>query len=77
MHPKNKPAFPRPAYSRPDRPEIVEPGDKGMLLRDWFAGQALAGLIHRGFTELGNSESMYAHLAYDYADAMLKARGGE
>lgn len=43
-------------------------------LRDHFAGQALAGLIHRGFTEFGNAQSMYAALAYEYADAMLKAR---
>lgn len=46
----------------------------GMSLRDWFAGQALTGLIHRGFTELGNAEHAYAQLAYKYADAMLKAR---
>lgn len=43
-------------------------------LRDYFAAAALTGLINRGFTEFGNSEQAYADLAYQYADAMLKAR---
>ncbi len=40
-----------------------------MTLRDWFAGQALAGLVARASTF--NSA---AEWAYAYADAMLKAR---
>ena len=43
-------------------------------LRDRFAMAALTGLVHRGFTELGNAATPYAVLAYEYADAMLKAR---
>ncbi len=43
-------------------------------LRDQFAMAALTGLINRAFSELGNSESAYAALAYEYADAMLEAR---
>ena len=46
----------------------------GMTLRDYFAAKAMQGLIERGFTEFGNKASAYANLAYDYADAMLRAR---
>lgn len=48
--------------------------DETPELRDFFAAAALAGLINRGFTELGNSELAYAALAYKYADAMIKER---
>lgn len=44
---------------------------KGMTLRDWFAGQALAN----AFTDYGASESsQIAEWAYILADAMLKER---
>ena len=48
--------------------------DEGMTLRDYFAAKAMQGLIQRGFTEFGNAASQYANLAFEYADAMLKAR---
>jgi len=41
----------------------------GMTLRDWFAGQALSGLLVNG--DPGEA----APLAYKFADAMLKTRG--
>ncbi len=44
----------------------------GMTLRDWFAGQALAGLLRDGIDVHGIDDSAY--LAYEMADAMLKAR---
>jgi hypothetical protein len=44
----------------------------GMTLRDWFAGQALAGRLADGTDGLRQS---VAEEAYAYADAMLKARG--
>jgi len=44
---------------------------KGMTLRDWFAGQALAGLLAPGKIA-GTAE--FARAAYSYADAMLAAR---
>lgn len=49
---------------------------KGMTLRDYFAAKALQGLIagcyagnNSGFTVDGN-----VFAAYEYADAMMKAR---
>lgn len=43
----------------------------GMSLRDYFAGQALTGILleHKA----GNPE-YFAKAAYDFADAMLKQR---
>jgi hypothetical protein len=53
--------------------------EKGMDLRDYFAAQALQGLIagcyagnNAGFTVEGN-----VFAAYEYADAMMKAREGK
>ena len=42
----------------------------GMSLRDWFAGQALIGLISDGAARPNVTSSV----AYEFADAMLKAR---
>jgi hypothetical protein len=71
------PAFPRT--------EIVSIG--GMSLRDYFAGQALAGSLasqtpesHWSFAALpeettnDNAKNGIARLCYDIADAMIKAR---
>lgn len=45
----------------------------GMTLRDWFAGQALTGLVfHNDFGTVSDSD--IAKGAYSYADAMLKQR---
>ena len=52
----------------------------GMSLRDWFAGQALAGFLSKQ-TEGTFSKVTGAHraaiYAYEYADAMLAARAKE
>lgn len=53
----------------------VYPGMGGMSLRDWFAGQALAGYIANA--EFGGSKSSIVAVdCYGLADAMLKAREG-
>jgi hypothetical protein len=51
--------------------EKREPLARDMSLRDWFAGQALMGLIAHGtrWTREGMAID-----AYEYADAMLKKR---
>jgi hypothetical protein len=55
-------------------------GSYGMTLRDWFAGQALAGDISADdvgtVTGLRSKEyaAMIAARAYQMADAMLEAR---
>jgi len=55
------PAFPRHAYD----------GHDGMTLRDWFAGQALAGISAQYGT---GDAAMIAVECYEHADAMLRAR---
>ena len=45
----------------------------GMSLRDWFAGQALAGLCAHTETG-GHTPKRQAELAYECADAMLARR---
>ena len=45
----------------------------GMSLRDWFAGQALVGLLACPEDSCGTVKTM-AGIAYEYADAMLEAR---
>ena len=60
------PAFPAPAFAE----NITT---QGMTLRDYFAGQALAGMFadrNRSLTQ----EHHMAHDAYLIADAMLAAR---
>ena len=50
-------------------------GYDGMSLRDWFAGQALAGFSSRDTFDPGQAEpEQRARLAYIDADAMLAAR---
>jgi hypothetical protein len=56
------PAFPRPMVA----------AAPGMTLRDWFAGQALAGLLRDGIDVFGINVT--ANDAYKMADAMLRAR---
>lgn len=49
-------------------------GWQGMTLRDWFAGQALAGML--GDPERRGSAKDFSHYAYEMADAMLAKREG-
>ena len=47
-------------------------GQPGMSLRDWFAGQALVGIL--AYPDPGGTVKTMAGIAYEYADAMLEAR---
>ena len=59
-------AFPRPVSQSDD---FVCDAQKGMTLRDWFAGQALPGLFPESLSNV-----KVAKIAYEIADEMLKAR---
>ena len=48
--------------------------EDGMTLRDYFAGQALAGITGDPSVE-DMDQNEIARAAYLYADAMLEARG--
>ena len=65
------PAFPRSAaFSNAERTACTE--QDGMTLRDWFAGQALAGMV--SYVVEGATFENVAEDAYKAADAMLRAR---
>ena len=83
------PAFPHSSQplDAQGNPMCGEHSEWGMTLRDYFAGQALAALINqlantskadKEMKKLGMCEGQFDRLcakcAYDYADAMLKAR---
>jgi hypothetical protein len=71
------PAFPQPDLSGYGMGPVEGPDGQyqmqGMTLRDWFAGQALAGIAASGSTLPYKDD---ADMAYKYADAMLAARKG-
>lgn len=76
--PDGGPAFPNPALADPDYRPVS--GDAGMSLRDYFAGQALAGIMsncdNTGLNGWSDIQDLAAKYAYAVADAMLAAREG-
>lgn len=73
------PAFPPTAFL--NAKDQIAHGYDGMSLRDWFAGQALAGMLAMPEHDNGNFHNncgeMFigpARYAYRMADAMLTAR---
>lgn len=72
-----------PAFPTHDADPGTDPRSQtlsgGMSLRDWFAGQALAGILAGGFAgtiphDDINGGGDAAFFAYQYADAMLASR---
>ena len=63
------PAFPLTINNGPDKFSICLPG---MTLRDWFAGQALSGVISN--LEDGVRDDDIVNACYLMADAMLARR---
>ena len=61
-------AFPIVCFNTQGMPNVLA---HGMTLRDWFAGQALAGLAFMGTHQPYESDAKHC---YEMADAMLKAR---
>ena len=61
-----------PAYPNALGPDDY--GQKGMTLRDYFAGQALAGYLSGKLVEEGNAIEDVASHCYMTADAMIAAR---
>lgn len=76
-------AFPQPLAVGPN--DDMYPAYPGMTLRDYFAGQALAGILSGGIEPLGRQaintgvhpSQIAAVAAYEYASAMLLARQKE
>lgn len=69
------PAFPVPMIPIDREGGFTEVRESGMSLRDWFAGQALAGIIACPGAEPDDaSREGCASLAYGFADAMLAER---
>lgn len=69
-------AFPQPVTVGPN--DDLYPAYPGMTLRDWFAGQALTGLVafDRPHAE-GNKPEHFGRWAYAIADAMIAERSKE
>lgn len=72
-------AFPNPSLA--DESYRAQPGDMGMTLRDWFAGQALSAMPeptrYVGPEQTKLSLAKHARNAYQIADAMIAARGAD
>jgi len=70
------PAFPRPIGHHPTAGCEYNAAQNGMTLRDWFAGQALAGYMANPNLVYGDSvaRQRVAKVCYGLADAMLEAR---
>ena len=46
----------------------------GMTLRDYFAAKALPPMLHANAGKWAGNYDAYAQMAYEFADAMIKAR---
>ena len=67
--------FPRSIAFDPGSSGFYSPEQDGMTLRDYFAAAALQGLISEGDAPAKWTPAIFAMNAYEFADAMLIARG--
>ncbi len=65
------PAFPR-THSEAEGPVGSMDAQKGMTLRDWFAGQAISGLTANA--RFSNTARDVERLSYEIADAMIEEK---
>ena len=71
-------AFPKSyAYLNPEIGRAELRSENGMSLRDWFAGQALVGIVTNQIERQIIDCNIIAGIAYNFADAMLKEREKE
>jgi len=78
MKPENPPAFPVKVARNTSSDPLATPKEvqlEGMTLRDWFAGQVLAGVAGTMRYNTGESARHLARSCYLIADAMLAAGG--
>jgi len=69
---KNPPAFPQSSDRVVASISIAK--SQGMTLRDYFAAKALPPMLHANAGKWAGNYDIYAEMAYEFADAMLKAR---
>jgi hypothetical protein len=68
-------AFPTPAFSINDEARVTAVGGEGgMDLRDYFAAKAMQAIIARADNRFTTTIEFVGGKAYQYADAMMKAR---
>ena len=72
------PAYPSRLPKNRDQ-HLLDNINSGMTLRDWFAGQALSGMMayqnpSRGDFHTNCDDETISKCAYSYADAMIAAR---
>jgi len=70
----NEPAFPT-VVDRMDETSFYKEHIPGMSLRDYFAAQALQGMLANDNMDRSVTRKFTSVSAYRFADAMMKARG--
>jgi hypothetical protein len=65
------PAFPTKSYDIARQTWTIE---EGMTLRDYFAAKAMQAILARNDSRFTTTLEFVGGKAYQYADAMLKAR---
>jgi hypothetical protein len=68
------PAFPRAGNEWADMAWVEAPAKDGMTLRDYFAAKAMQSILAREHGRSTTTLEFVGNHAYQYADAMLKAR---